>query len=237
MNDQTPQEPSIFQLLFNRKMFKQLFLLWLLFVVVGSFVSAFARQNHIVLRDGDPGVTKAAQSALLANNTNVDFSYPDVTREVTATSVGQTRKIYPSRLVIPKIGTDLPISNPQTRDIEKLDAELRSASVRYPDSATLGVQGGNMLLFGHSSRLPIVHNKLYKAFNNIEKLKKGDMVKVLSGTDTYSYQVSKVYQSSSLDGRIPLVVPGHRVTLLTCDSFGKKSDRWVVEANFIGKNI
>ena len=92
-----------------------------------------------------------------------------------------------------------------------------------------------MLLFGHSSRLPVVRNQLYKAFNNIETLKDGDVIYVQSGSETYTYRVTNVYQASATDDKIALAVDGHRLTLLTCDSFGSKNDRWVVEAEFTGK--
>lgn len=229
-DDTNVSEPSMAALLLSPKMLMRLLVMWVLFVALGTGAAIFTTKNAIlsdfdveqILTDGER----------LAAASNVAYTPGSVAPVVTPDA-----PVYPSRLVIPSLGRDLPISNPQTRDIDALDAELLSAAVRYPDSATLGVQGGNTLLFGHSSRLPIVHNKMFKAFNDIGTLPIGSVVQVFSGSDIYTYHVSKVYQASANDAQIPLVVPGHRLTLLTCDSFGAKSDRWVVEANFIGKNI
>lgn len=231
-DDPNVHEPSMASLLLSPKMLLQLLILWMLFVGVGTGVAIFATKNAIlsdfdveqILSDGER----------LAEAANVAYVAAPVAAPVVAP---QGAPVYPSRLVIPSLGRDVPVSNPQTRDIDALDAELLSASVRYPDSATLGVQGGNVLLFGHSSRLPVVRNQMYKAFNDIGTLSKGSVVQVFSGRDIYTYHVSRVYQASATDAHIPLVVPGHRLTLLTCDSFGAKTDRWVVEAEFIGKNI
>jgi sortase (surface protein transpeptidase) len=40
-------------------------------------------------------------------------------------------------------------------------------------------------------------------------------------------------ESSASDAGIPLVVTGKVLTLSTCDSFGQKTDRFVVVANFV----
>lgn len=237
-NDTHP-EPSMFSILLGKSMLKKLFKLWLILVVAGSLIAVFAQQ-HAILEDFSlVGILTDSERLAVVNN--IDYTpaetVPTTAPTDTATSSVPFVAVYPSRLYIPALGTDLPISNPQTRDIEALDNELLTATVRYPDSATVAQQGGNMLLFGHSSRLPVVRNKLFKAFNDIETLTTGDRIEITSGYDTYTYSVSRVYQASADDDKIALVVPGHRLTLLTCNSFGVKSDRWVVEAEYIGKNI
>jgi len=225
-------------LLFGKKMLLWLLRMWLVIVVVGSLATAFAERNAILTDFSVRDILSDKERLATINNVDYIPHAPGSSAEP-ITPVGDTSvaPVFPSRLRIPSLGMDLPVSNPQTRDIEALDEELKSAVVRYPDSATLGVTGGNVLLFGHSSRLPVVRNKFYKAFNGIETLKKGDIIEVVSGFDTYSYVVSRVYKASANDDRIALVVSGHRLTLLTCNSFGQKSDRWVVEAEYIGKNI
>src|SRR3989344_665620 len=73
-------------------------------------------------------------------------------------------RALPERIAISSIGLDLPVQNPITRDINALDTLLQKGPARYVDSARLG-EKGNVIIFGHSSRLPVVHNQMYKAFN------------------------------------------------------------------------
>ncbi|HCR52355.1 TPA: hypothetical protein DIV48_01750 [Candidatus Kaiserbacteria bacterium] len=138
----------------------------------------------------------------------------------------------PVRIEIPKIKLAAPIMNPATTDIAALDAELLKGAVHYPTSAKLG-ETGNILLFGHSSYLPIVGNRAYKTFNGIQKLAAGDVVTVYSSDTAYTYRVRTVAKESASDALIPLAVTGRVLTLSTCDSFGAKTDRFVVVADFV----
>jgi len=159
-----------------------------------------------------------------------------VVAQVTTTAVVAPEPLLPEapvKIAIEKIGLDVSVSNPTTTDIEVLDRELLSGAVRYPTSAKLG-ETGNVVLFGHSSYLPIVKNKAYKAFNDIQKLSRGDTVTVYSGATAYTYAVRAVEKESAVSNAgIPLDVSGRVLTLATCDSFGAKTDRFVVIADFV----
>lgn len=139
----------------------------------------------------------------------------------------------PSRIVAKKIGLDRPVLNPMTTDYEELDEQLLKGTVRYPNSAMLGVEG-TVLIFGHSSYLPIVSNSNFKAFNGIQKLKAGDTVSVYSGTIEYRYTVTGVRLANANEDVVELPQTGKHLVLVTCDSFGTKSDRFVVTADFVG---
>lgn len=138
----------------------------------------------------------------------------------------------PVKVTIPAISLSAPINNPDTTDIPTLDKLLLSGAVRYPTSALLG-QAGNVILFGHSSYLPVVLNQAYKTFDGIQKLKSGDSIEVDSADRAYVYAVRSVTRESAEDAVIPLSVPGRVLTLSTCDSFGSKTDRFVVVADFV----
>ncbi len=138
----------------------------------------------------------------------------------------------PLKIEIPAISLSATIENPTTRDIGVLDQALLSGAVRYPTSAKLG-ESGNVVLFGHSSYLPIVRNQAYKTFNGIQKLSKGDEISVSSLGRAYTYRVRSVAKESANDAGIPLAVTGRVLTLSTCDSFGAKTDRFVVVADFV----
>lgn len=139
----------------------------------------------------------------------------------------------PTRIIARSIGLDLPVANPSSTDVAVLDKALTTATVRYPSSGLLG-QKGNVLVFGHSSRLPVVYNPLYKAFNRISELKAGAIVSLEGNGLLYNYQVTTIRRADASEDYIDIATDkGARLTLLTCDTFGKKSARWVVEAIFV----
>lgn len=139
----------------------------------------------------------------------------------------------PLRIEIPKLSLAAAIANPTTTVAAVLDEHLLKGAVRYPTSAKLG-EVGNVVLFGHSSYLPVVGNQAYKTFNGIQKLVAGDVITVYAPDAVYTYQVRTVAkESAASDAGINLAVSGRVLTLSTCNSFGTKSDRFVVTADFV----
>jgi len=139
----------------------------------------------------------------------------------------------PVRIAAKSIGLDVSIKNPASTDVAVLDQALLSGAARYPTSALLG-QDGTVLLFGHSSYLPVVHNQAYKAFDGIQNLKAGEVVSVYSATVEYRYKVVGVALADAEQDVIQLSSNGKHLTLVTCDSFSKKTARFVVTADFVG---
>ena len=162
----------------------------------------------------------------ITQNTNMGTS------DVPRTSDVQVAEL-PVRVAAKSIGLDNTVLNPESTGVAELDAALLKGTVRYPTSALLGVDG-TTLIFGHSSYLPIVRNKNYKAFNGIQKLKAGDTVSVYSSTREYRYVVVGVRLANADEDVVELPSNGKYLALLTCDSFGTKSDRFVVTADFVG---
>jgi LPXTG-site transpeptidase (sortase) family protein len=138
----------------------------------------------------------------------------------------------PVKIVAASIGLEVSVQNPVSTVIEALDQALLKGAVRYPTSAKLG-EDGNVVIFGHSSYLPIVHNLNFRAFNGIQNLSLGDEIMVYSEGRVYIYAVERVEEASAEEDGIPLSVSGKKLTLATCDTFGEKSDRFVVTANFV----
>lgn len=141
--------------------------------------------------------------------------------------------VLPDRIIISSIGLDLRVSNPDTRDIEELDKVLKDGPARYVDSARLG-EKGNVLIFGHSSHLPVVHNAMYKAFNRIPELENGDVIAVQGGGKEFVYRVTGIKQVDASEGIIDLGRDTTKLTIVTCDTLTSKSSRFVLEAEFIG---
>ncbi len=135
----------------------------------------------------------------------------------------------PTRVVASAINMDVVVLNTQSSDIAALDADLLKGAVRYPTSARLG-EMGTVLLFGHSSYLPIVRNQNYKAFNGIQNLKQGDEVVVHSAGRTYRYTVSGVRLANASEDVVELRSDGQYLTLVTCNTFAAKTARYVVTA-------
>ena len=153
-----------------------------------------------------------------------------------ASEEAQVQGEAPVRIVIAKAKIDVAISNPATTSISVLDNALLTGAVRYPDSGFLG-QNSRMLLFGHQSHLPVVHNQAFKAFNNLQMVTEGDDVIVFSATAKYRYRVTSVEHVNvgAEDALVELGDGAKTLTLITCDSFGKKTDRYEVKADFVGK--
>ncbi len=141
----------------------------------------------------------------------------------------------PVKVVIAKIGVNTQVTNPATTDVNALDNYLTYSAARYPTSATLDQQG-NVILFGHSSYLPVVINQHYKTFDGIQNLKSGDQITVYSKEHVFTYAVTSVQKESATNGSIPLTTTGHTLTLATCNSFATKSDRFVVTATLVSSS-
>lgn len=143
----------------------------------------------------------------------------------------ETKAVLPNHIKIPKISVNVSISNPESDSVVVLDDYLTRGSVRYPGSGSL--TSGNMFLFAHSTGIKIVQNQAYKAFNNLQYLSNGDVIYV-SGEDgkTYLYNVSSVKLATDKDVLVRFDKNDRMLTLSTCNTFGQKSERYVVEAYF-----
>ena len=139
----------------------------------------------------------------------------------------------PVRIVAKNIGLDATVVNPTSINTDILDTALTHGAVRYPTSALLGVNG-TVLLFGHSSYLPVVYHQYYKTFNAIQNLKPGETISVYSGTREYRYKVRGVRVADATEDVVELSSTGKHLVLVTCDSFAKKTNRFVVTAVFVG---
>src|SRR5690606_28654008 len=118
------------------------------------------------------------------------------------------------------------------RDLSVLDAALLEGVVYYPGSGYLG-EHANMLFFGPSSFLPVVRNENFRAFNRIKELEIGDIIEVYSGGEKHSYRVISNRLAKESEVRVDFGSDTPMITLATCNSFGAKEDRYVIEAERI----
>ena len=197
-----------------------------------TIANIVSNENLYVGQAPSPETLALAELPQLGENSN---STPATETKINKTA-GAPRTIHPIRISIPAADIDLPVQNPSTRNIDTLDALLNAGPARYVDSASLGT-AGNVLIFAHSSHLPIVHNKMFQAFNNIPTLKSGDTITIKGDNGTsYLYSVTSVDKASIDDGTtINLsTAQGTKLTLVTCDTLTNKSARFVLHADYIG---
>jgi len=139
----------------------------------------------------------------------------------------------PARIIIDRIGVNAPVNNPESRNIEVLNESLLTGVVHYPGSGDLE-DTSNLFLFGHSSGLRVVHNQLFKVFNGLKELKKNDIIKVQSESKEYLYRVKSVTLTTADQAFVELSNRKKTLTLSTCNTFGAKEERYVVQADFVG---
>ena len=155
---------------------------------------------------------------------------PKAPKPAVANNTQPLSKEVPVSIKIPSIDIETTIYNPTDASIETLDSYLLKGAVRYPGSALLG-EKGNVLIFGHSSYLPVVRNQAYKAFNDIQNLRKDDSILVYSDEKVYTFGVESVEKvSAKSTEEIELDSKNNVLTLVTCNTFGDKSDRFLVTA-------
>jgi LPXTG-site transpeptidase (sortase) family protein len=148
----------------------------------------------------------------------------------TVNTVDSGNYTRPDRVVISKIGVNTPIEQPNTRNVATLDSLLSRGAVHYPGSGT--VEQGNMFLFGHSTGFQVVQNQAYKTFNDLNKLENGDQISIFADGTEYIYKVSSLRLVNENNGEVRFDQGRRMLTISTCNSFGTKQERWVVEAEF-----
>ena len=154
----------------------------------------------------------------------------DPVKESTGNRVGE----LPLSIKIPSIGVDSQIYNPATTSAEILDNYLLKGAVRYSGSGLLGGDG-NIFIFGHSTGIKIVNNQAFKTFNGLNLLKKDDLIQVYSAKYVYTYKVLSEKVVSADKELVEFNTNSKRLTLSTCNRFTSKSDRVVVEADFVNR--
>ena len=138
----------------------------------------------------------------------------------------------PLSLSVPSLGINAVIQSPGAASTEVLDAALKKGPVYYSGSGYPGVR--NMLIFGHSTGFSVVNNQAYKVFNNLKNAKAGELVYIRSVSGVSTYRVTGVRKVSKYSTWIDFNSQKAKLTLSTCDSFGKASDRYVLEADYVG---
>lgn len=138
----------------------------------------------------------------------------------------------PIKLYAPSVSLEVKIVNPPTSDTNVLNEYLKKGAVRFPGSGMLGK--GNLFLFGHSAD-PKLYQGYYTLFNGISKLKVGDTIFVESEGFVYEYKVRSSELQKASEVYVDFTKDENILTLSTCNAFGTREDRYIVEAKFLTK--
>jgi len=201
------------------------FLLWV-FILMAAMYGVLSATNFI------PNERPLSYVVEESNESVIDESTVNEVIPRVATNVALAGDATPNQIIIDKFKKTLTVNNPTTSDIATLDNSLLTGVARYPSSATMN-DDGTMLIFGHSSHLAVVKNMNFRAFNDIEDLLWGDTIRVRSDDYEYVYRVDRVYQLKATADSIPMEQGIKKLVLVTCNTFGAKEDRYIVEASFV----
>ncbi|HRY30968.1 MAG TPA: sortase [Candidatus Paceibacterota bacterium] len=135
----------------------------------------------------------------------------------------------PDEIIISKLGIGAKIQQPDTFNVAELDVHLSQGPVHYPGSGS--VENGNIFIFGHSADLYLnAQGSALKVFNNLYKLDEGDVIQLIANGSNYFYKVTKVSLVDENEALIKFNSDIKKLTISTCNTFGAREERWIVEA-------
>lgn len=198
-------------------------------IIVVAVFSGLVHVIDVYIHEGQAGLAGLVKgSETVPDNHTLKKS---IDTEITKTTSIPVTGELPLTITIPSLGIDTAVHAPGPASVEVLDTALKKGPVYYSGSGYPGVR--NMLIFGHSTGFSIVHNQAYKVFNTIKNGKPGEIIYVRSASGVSTYRITGVRRVSKYNTWIRFDSDKPMLTLATCDSFGKASDRWVLEADFV----
>ncbi len=147
-----------------------------------------------------------------------------------------------NRLIIPKLGLNIPLVTPSYSSLLKEDWEgvetdiqdaLQQGVVHYPGTARPG-QAGNFFVTGHSSYYPWATGKFKTVFARLHELSVGDEYWVYYGGDKHRYVIQGKKEVKPSDVTV-LDQPSNKRTgtLMTCTPIGTTLRRLILVAQEI----
>lgn len=214
----------------EKKFMKKLTKVGLIVVVIVAFLSGLAHVLNVYASEGGAGLRRLVAKDDVADVGKGASTLQDSLNQTIGAQINTGE--LPLFLEVPSIGVQSAIESPTLVTVPVLDAALNRGPVYYPGSGSPGER--NMLIFGHSTGFRIVRNKAYQVFNDIKKVQPGAYVYVRTSSGVHTYKTLQVKRVSKYNTWVQFNSPKPMLTLATCDSFGKASDRWVLEAEYVG---
>ena len=176
------------------------------------------------------------------------LSVPELPRagRASATLVAAIPEVAPpdNRLVIPKIGINVPIVEAtdaalKRRDFDMFDADIQNALkfgvVHYPGTANPG-EIGNVFLTAHSSNYPWVQSNYNAVFALLPRLEIGDEYSIFYDGELHQYRITEKFEVSPKDVSVLAQPQDNRMsTLMTCTPVGTTLRRLILKAEEIEK--
>lgn len=144
-----------------------------------------------------------------------------------------------NRLIVPKLGLNVPIVIPPidsllkedwTKLEEEIQTGLQSGVVHYPGTAQPG-QAGNFFVTGHSSYFPWAPGKFKSVFARLPELEVGDEYWVFYGGDKFRYVIEGKKEINPNDVTALDQPINKRISsLMTCTPVGTTLRRMIITA-------
>ncbi|PIR54307.1 hypothetical protein COU75_01500 [Candidatus Peregrinibacteria bacterium CG10_big_fil_rev_8_21_14_0_10_42_8] len=144
-----------------------------------------------------------------------------------------------NRVIIPKLGLNVPLVTPSYNSLLKEDWEgveediqdaLQHGVVHYPGTARPG-QAGNFFITGHSSYYPWADGNFKTIFARLHELEIGDEYWVYYGGDKHRYVVMSKKEVKPSDVTVLDQPTNKRVsTMMTCTPVGTTLRRLIVQS-------
>lgn len=176
-----------------------------------------------LLRVGEIGVPFLPKAGTATPSVTIDVLPPD------------------NRIVIPKIGKNIPIVEiPITNLIaqnwkgleEDIQAGLKSGVVHYPGTALPG-QIGNFFVTGHSSYYFWEHSKYKDIFALLPEVDIGDRVTIYYNQKKYVYDITDKKEVSPSNTEVLKQTNDKRITLMTCVPVGTDLNRLILVGTLV----
>jgi LPXTG-site transpeptidase (sortase) family protein len=165
-------------------------------------------------------------------------------RESRETYPGLDLQIAPleNRIILPKIGKNVPLVNIETDSLQRSDWEqleqdiqdaLQDGVVHYPGTAKPG-QIGNVFVTGHSSYYLWDPGKFKDVFARLHDMYEGDEFTIYWNQDVYHYRIRERKVVSPEETSVLEQPKDERIaTLMTCTPIGTAKDRLILVAEQI----
>jgi len=129
------------------------------------------------------------------NTPELGASYFD--QDISRVSLSVNIAPYEDRIIIPKIGKNIPLINVEHHDAGSSNEwhkifmkELENGIIKYPGSANPG-EAGNSFIFGHSSNFPWAKGNYNDVFALLNELSAGDEIIVYFKQKKFVYSVKE----------------------------------------------
>ncbi len=214
----------------EKKFLKKLSIVGVVIVCAVALLSGLSQVINVYQAEGAVGLRRLVAQG---NTENIGEKVVEFNQSIEQSVGIQTNKgELPLYIEVPSIGIQSSVEAPTVMSVAVLDAALNRGPVYYQGSGSPGER--NMLIFGHSTGFSIVRNQAYKVFNNIKNAKAGALIYIRTSSGVHTYRTINVKKVSKYNAWIQFNSAKPLLTLATCDSFGKASDRWVLEAEYVG---